>query len=131
LICFASWDHYSKVPLPPPSPQLAKQIKAVAMGRGEDGGYTEYFRLNANGKVAETKYAIVSRHSARDDESSGSVSYYPRSEQRSNYPRSEQPSYYPRSEQPPPFQQYRSPGWGSFGMPSHNPNSVLRRSEDR
>jgi penicillin-binding protein 1A len=121
----ASWNSYPKTPLPPPSPQVAQHVKAVAMGRGEDGGYTEYFRLDAGGKVADTKYAIVSRHSAGsagEDEPSGSVGYHPRSEQ---------PSYYPRSEQPSVVRQYRSPGWGSFGMPSHNPNSVLRRNEDR
>ena len=109
----ATWNHYPKAPLPEPSAQVQQQVKAVAMGKPE-GGYTEYFRLNSNGDVAETKYAIVNRHSAGDDDVSGSVSYPPRYSGPSSY-----------------YRQYRSPGWGSFGVPSRNPNSVLRRQEDR
>jgi penicillin-binding protein 1A len=113
----ATWNHYPKAPLPPPSPEVARQTKAVAMGRAENGGYTEYYRLDANGKIAETKHAMVGRHvSVDDDESSGSVRYAPRVERA-----------------PPFYQPYASP-WGGFG-PSRsynpNPNSVLRRSEDR
>jgi membrane carboxypeptidase/penicillin-binding protein len=117
----ASWNHYPKTPLPPPSAQLQRKLKAVAMGRGEDGGYTEYFRLDASGRIAETKYALVSRHSAGDDydEPSGSARYAPRYGS---------PAPFQQYIPPPPLQQYRSPGWGSFGAPS---GSVLRRSEDR
>jgi membrane carboxypeptidase/penicillin-binding protein len=112
----ASWNHYPKVPLPPPSPTVMAQVKAVSMGRGEDGGYTEYYRLNSSGKVAETKHALVGRQHAPDydDEPSGSVTYQQR-----------------RSVEPLPPYQYRSWGWGSSGSPYHNPNSVLRRQEDR
>ena len=113
----ASWEVYPKTPLPPPSAEVSRQVKAVVMGKGEDGGYTEYLRLNANGKVAETKYSIVSRRASDDDESSGSIRYRGERE------------YSPRSEQPSLYQPYRASPWGGFGMPSTN--SVLRRSEDR
>ena len=42
----ASWNSYPKAFLPPPSPQLARQVRAVPMGRG----YTEYYRLDSSGQ---------------------------------------------------------------------------------
>jgi membrane carboxypeptidase/penicillin-binding protein len=111
----ASWlNHAPKAPLPPPSPEVQQQVKAVPMGKSEDGGYTEFFRLDRTGKVAETKYSLVGRHAASDDEPLGSVGRYPRN-----------------TVQPPPFQQYRPYGWGSYGKPTHEPYSVLRKEEDR
>lgn len=107
----ASWLNYApKAPLPPPSPEVQRQVKAVPMGRGGGEAYTEYFRLDSSGKVAATKSSIFGRRAvAGDDEPSGSVGYYPRS-----------------SVQPSPFRT-----WGSFGAPTGNPHSMLRREEDR
>jgi membrane carboxypeptidase/penicillin-binding protein len=119
----ATWSVYPKVPLPGPSPEVARQVKGVTMSRGEDG-YTEYFRLEANGRPADTRYAIVSRRYAGDEES-GSV----RVRERSTEPRYVQPQ--PQPQPVDPFRQYRQPGWGPFSNPWSNPNSVLRRSEDR
>jgi penicillin-binding protein 1A len=118
----ATWSVYPKVPLPGPSPEVARQVKAVTMSRGEDG-YTEYFRLDASGKPKDTRYAMVSKRYAGDEES-GSV--------RVRRERPEEPRYVTPQPQPvDPFRQYRQPGWGAFSNPYSNPNSVLRRSEDR
>jgi membrane carboxypeptidase/penicillin-binding protein len=112
----ASWlDYAPKAPLPPPSPEVQRQVKAVPMGRGEGETYTEYFRLDSSGRVMETKNSLGGRHAITDDEPSGSVGYYPR-----------------YGEQPYPFQQqYRPYGSYGYGAPSRNPNSMLRKEEDR
>jgi membrane carboxypeptidase/penicillin-binding protein len=118
----ASWADYPKAPLPPPSAQVQRQVRAVAMGRGEDR-YTEYFRLNAKGRVAETKGRLMNRHAADDDNEPSGSAERPASMERSSRSNS----------QLAPFQ-YRSSGWG-WGIPdSARPsrtNSVLRRSKDR
>jgi membrane carboxypeptidase/penicillin-binding protein len=115
----ASWNSYAKAPLPPPSAEVQGKVKAVPMGKGEDGGYTEYYRLDSTGKVADTKHVIVGRGRYEDDEPSGSVGY--------------------QSRQTPveqPYQQYRPSGWGwgSFGPSSGgsgSSRSLLRKEEDR
>ena len=81
-------------------------------------------REPARGRPADTRYAIVSRRYAGDEES-GSV----RVRERSTEPRYVQPQ--PQPQPVDPFRQYRQPGWGPFSNPWSNPNSVLRRSEDR
>jgi membrane carboxypeptidase/penicillin-binding protein len=122
LIIQASWADYPKALLPPPSAQVQRQVRAVAMGRGGDR-YTEYFRLNAKGRVAETKGRLMNRHAADDDnEPSGSA------ERSASVERSSR-----TSSQLAPFQNRSSEsGWGipDPARPSRA-NSVLRRSEDR
>jgi penicillin-binding protein 1A len=117
----ASWNIYPKVPLPPPSPQLARQVKAVTVGRGEDR-LTEYYRLDSSGRVVETRNAMVSGYYGDDeDEPPSAAGHY---------------SGYGTQYRTSP---YRSNDWGWGGYPSvrppptpsRNPNSVLRRQEDR
>lgn len=142
----ATWQHYGpKTPLPPPSPQVARQVKAVQIGRGD--GYTEYFRLDAGGRVAETKYNLVGRHTGYDDDDEPSpvVSSYPRY---GTQQPSAQPSPYPQYRPYGPYGSYGSSGpygtqgaygssgsngsgWGSFGRPGREPPSVMRKEEDR
>jgi membrane carboxypeptidase/penicillin-binding protein len=114
----ASWLHYApKTPLPHPSADIQHQVKAVPVGRREDGGYTEYYRLDSSGNATETKYLLVGRHRADDDEPSGSVVRTRRKAQRPP------PSVRP---QPQPY------GWGFYGLPfDGNTRSLLRKEEDR
>ena len=106
----ASWLYYApKTPLPPPSSEARRKLQPVQVGGRGSGGFTEYLRTNAMGKVLDTKYALVSRYAAEKDETRGSVDDAP-----------------PAS----------SSGFSLFGWPSRppgnrNPNSMLLREEDR
>jgi membrane carboxypeptidase/penicillin-binding protein len=125
----ATWNEYPKVPLPPPSPQVARQVKAIAMGRGE-ARYTEYFRLNGKGRVVENKNTRLSRRNADDDDvPSGSVRQPER--QTSQSPAVQEQR---TRSQLAPFQFGAPPWWGSFGGNTNagpRSNSVPRRQEDR
>jgi membrane carboxypeptidase/penicillin-binding protein len=65
----AAWEHHApKAPLSPPTPQAAKQLIAMPIDlntgdRLTDGrkGFTEYFRLNWFGRLAETQFRLVPR----------------------------------------------------------------------
>jgi membrane carboxypeptidase/penicillin-binding protein len=66
----ATWNLYGpKTPLPPPSAEAARHLKAqqidYASGQriGGKGGFTEYFKLDANKKLRDTQYALAGRHS--------------------------------------------------------------------
>jgi penicillin-binding protein 1A len=108
----ASWAYHApKAPLPPPSAEAQRNIESVAIGGSN--GFTEYYRLDGAGNVAETKYALVGRHAAGTEESrgfeyrTGSVPFFS------------------------PFPQYRRPdassGFHSFGVPPQSSNSVPSR----
>jgi len=64
----ASWQVQApKAPLPPPSPEAQKRLKAVTINfmtgdfmRSRDG-FTEYIRTDAKGHVVDTRYALVGR----------------------------------------------------------------------
>ncbi len=100
----ASWEHYPKTPLPPPSIQAQQHLKSMAISGGKPpDGYTEYWRLDDTGKLVETKYALVGKHAAGAEDNPG--------------------SYEPRSG----FSSFRALG----GPSSYRSNSVLRREEDR
>jgi penicillin-binding protein 1A len=66
----AAWAHHApKTPLPGPSAELARKIRAlpidVATGRRlpprHKGGFTEHFRLDGGQRLRDTQYALVSR----------------------------------------------------------------------
>jgi penicillin-binding protein 1A len=68
----AAWNFQSpKAPLPPPSAEAARTLKAMPidlnsgqrLASAKNGGFTEYFRLDANKKLRDTHYALAGRHS--------------------------------------------------------------------
>jgi penicillin-binding protein 1A len=68
----ATWNFQSpKAPLPPPSAEAARTLKAMPidlnsgqrLASAKNGGFTEYFRLDANKKLRDTHYALAGRHS--------------------------------------------------------------------
>jgi penicillin-binding protein 1A len=68
----AAWNfHAPKAPLPPPSAEAARYLKAMPidlnsgqrLASAKNGGFTEYFRLDANKKLRDTQYALAGRHS--------------------------------------------------------------------
>jgi membrane carboxypeptidase/penicillin-binding protein len=68
----AAWNFQSpKTPLPPPSAEAARTLKAMPidlnsgqrLASAKNGGFTEYFRLDANKKLRDTHYALAGRHS--------------------------------------------------------------------
>lgn len=65
----AAWNLQSpKAPLPPPSAEAARYLKAMPIDlasgqRIAHGGFTEYFRLDAHKKLRDTQYALAGRHS--------------------------------------------------------------------
>jgi len=72
----AAWAHgIPKAPLDPPTPQTARQLIALPIDlntgdrlaglAGQQGkGFTEYFRLNWFGQLADTQYRLVSQSEA-------------------------------------------------------------------
>jgi len=84
----SAWDLFSpKTALNGPSPEAARQLAAVPINvssgeRVSDrsaGAFIEYFRLDADGKIAETEHRLVARASIdaeSDDEVYGSRSTY-------------------------------------------------------
>jgi len=68
----ASWSLYGpKTPLPPPSAEAARHLKALPidyatgqrLAAGNKSGFTEYFKLDANKRLRDTQYALAGRHS--------------------------------------------------------------------
>jgi membrane carboxypeptidase/penicillin-binding protein len=68
----AAWNFQSpKAPLPPPSAEAARYLKAIPidlnsgqrLASAKNGGFTEYFRLDGNKKLRDTQYALAGRHS--------------------------------------------------------------------
>jgi membrane carboxypeptidase/penicillin-binding protein len=68
----ASWSLYGpKTPLPPPSAEAARHLKALPidyatgqrLAAGSKSGFTEYFKLDANKRLRDTQYALAGRHS--------------------------------------------------------------------
>jgi penicillin-binding protein 1A len=68
----AAWNFQSpKAPLPPPSAEAARTLKAMPidlnsgqrLASAKNGGFTEYFRLDANKKLRDTHYSLAGRHS--------------------------------------------------------------------
>jgi membrane carboxypeptidase/penicillin-binding protein len=66
----AAWAHHApKAPLSPPSPQAARQLVAMPIDlrtgdritEGSGRGFTEYFRLNRFGQLADTQFRLVPR----------------------------------------------------------------------
>jgi membrane carboxypeptidase/penicillin-binding protein len=73
----ASWNLYgSKTPLPPPSAEAARHLKALPidynsgnrLAHAGPNAFTEYFRLDAQKRVRDTQYALGSRHVATRSE---------------------------------------------------------------
>ena len=61
----ATWNfHAPKAPLPPPSAEAARFLKAMPidlnsgqkLASAKNGGFTEYFRLDAHKKLRDTQY---------------------------------------------------------------------------
>jgi penicillin-binding protein 1A len=68
----ATWNfHAPKAPLPPPSAEAARFLKAMPidlnsgqkLASAKNGGFTEYFRLDAHKKLRDTQFALAGRHS--------------------------------------------------------------------
>ena len=68
----AAWNLQSpKTPLPPPSAEAARHLKALPidlnsgqrLASAKSGGFTEYFRLDGQKKLRDTQYALAGRHS--------------------------------------------------------------------
>lgn len=68
----ASWNLVGpKTPLPPPSAEAARHLKALPIdfasgskvNAASAGAFTEYFKLDANKKVRDTQYLIAGRNS--------------------------------------------------------------------
>ena len=68
----ATWNLYGpKTPLPPPSAEAARHLKALPidfasgqkLAAGNKSGFTEYFKLDANKRLRDTQYALAGRHS--------------------------------------------------------------------
>lgn len=70
----ASWQFQApKVPLPPPSAEAAKRMRAETINlntgvRSKNGGFTEYLRTDAKGRVIDTHNALVRRSVVEDDD---------------------------------------------------------------
>src|SRR5581483_5444585 len=66
----ATWSfHGPKTPLPPPSPEAARYLKAIpidyATGQrlaAARGGFSEYFKLDDRKALRDTQYLLTSRH---------------------------------------------------------------------
>ena len=88
----AAWTHHApKTALAPPSPETARQLMAlkIDLNTGDrmvsgQGGFTEHFRLDRSGRLAETQYDLVPREEAwafrnpdpwSDGEASGPFAY--------------------------------------------------------
>ena len=68
----ATWNLYGpKTPLPPPSAEAARRLKALPidytsgqrLAANSHNGFTEYFKLDANKKVRDTQYSLAGRSS--------------------------------------------------------------------
>ena len=68
----ATWNLYGpKTPLPPPSAEAARRLKAVPidlasgqqLAANNRNGFTEYFKVDANKKVRDTQYSLAGRSS--------------------------------------------------------------------
>ena len=63
--------HAPKTPLPPPSAEAARHLKALPIDlrqratarRRQPSGFTEYFKLDANKKLRDTQYSLAGRNS--------------------------------------------------------------------
>jgi 1A family penicillin-binding protein len=88
----AAWTHHApKTALAPPSPEAQRQMMAlkIDLNTGDrmvsgQGGFTEHFRLDRSGRLAETQYSLVPREEAwafrnpdpwSDGEASGPFEY--------------------------------------------------------
>lgn len=77
-----SWNMFApKTALNGPSPDASRQLAAVSinLSSGErasdrsNSGFTEYFRLDQTGKIAETQHRLVARASADTDDYEGNI----------------------------------------------------------
>ena len=68
----ATWNYHApKAPLPPPSAEAARYLKAMPidlnsgqrLASAKTGVFTEYFRLDAQKRLRDTQYALAGRHS--------------------------------------------------------------------
>jgi penicillin-binding protein 1A len=104
----ATWTYVApKTALAPPSPEARRFLVARGAGRGDDDegggrGIVEYLRRDANGKVRDTQYQLVSREE---------VDVYDPRETERNSPPWGQPQPQPQQQ---PQQQWSQP-WGFFG----------------
>jgi len=88
----ATWQFQApKVPLPPPSAEAARRLRALPIdlnsgtpvAKGTPGAFTEYFRLDAGGRLKDTRYALTDRRhvAARIEppraENENGISLYP------------------------------------------------------
>ena len=67
----ATWNLYGpKTPLPPPSAEAARRLKALPidyasgqrLAANSQNGFTEYFKLDANKKLRDTQYSLAGRN---------------------------------------------------------------------
>jgi membrane carboxypeptidase/penicillin-binding protein len=74
----ASWAFQApKVPLPPPSAEAARHLKALPidyqtgqrLAATNKSGFTEYFKLDGQKKLRDTQYALTGRHAVARGES--------------------------------------------------------------
>ncbi len=68
----ATWNlHAPKTPLPQPSAEAARHLKALPidfasgqpLASASSGGFTEYFKLDAVKRLQDTQYSLAGRHS--------------------------------------------------------------------
>jgi penicillin-binding protein 1A len=68
----ATWNlHAPKTPLPPPSAEAGRHLKALPidfasgqkLAAARSGAFTEYFKLDASKKVRDTQYSLAGRNS--------------------------------------------------------------------
>lgn len=70
----ASWQFQApKVPLPPPSAEALKRMKPEQIdlnsgARTSRGGFVEYLRTDARGRVIDTRHALVGRRASIDED---------------------------------------------------------------
>ncbi len=79
----ATWNlHAPKMPLPAPSAEAARRLKALPidytsgqrLAVNSHNGFTEYFKLDANKKLRDTQYSLAGRSSlARGEPRPGMV----------------------------------------------------------
>jgi penicillin-binding protein 1A len=127
----ATWNLYgAKTPLPPPSAEAARHLKALPvdyasgqrLAAASKGGFTEYFRVDGNKKVRDTQYMLAGRHSlARGEPRLGGPTFSP------GYGPSAGPGYAPSAG--PSYAPSAGPFAGPGPGPRPGPNGIAERPQ--